>query len=296
MHGEFQVVEPECKYARLSTTDACDTDGNDNMGEDGAAPRDSSQRPGSDVDTHGDDNKSTSGDEGCSDTMDFEHSPPYCPEWHEVSVPDDIFGNGKAEDNPRNYDGMSACPARDSNDDTVPDVSDDVTCTPMDTSNSGDGYTSACADRPPPLKVRRTALLTKTTPGEAYNRGHLDASPATVQSTDTATANSDDEDELNLELELEKILDAEGTPDFPDLPNAPVDTHGGYLLQINDIVWCFHCGASASLGNTSLYLRKPCKGKPPNLSMSRRRRRLIKRQHPTTCEHLNGTHKRVRII
>ena len=233
------------------------------MGEDGAALRDSSPLPGSALDTQG------FYDVNCN-TED---------EWRTCGVPDDIFDSGA-----------------DFGGDSLQNLSNDS----PDLAADANDYTgvSACPAAPPAC-TGRTALKSKTSPGEAYDRGHTDAWPTQLPSAAAADEDHGNGEEFNLELELEKILDEERTQDNPKIDppvNVPANIHGGYLLQIDDIIWCMHCGAAASLGNTSIYLRKPCDGKPANDSMRQRRKRLIRHQHPTTCAKLLGTHKRVRII
>ena len=320
--SDIQVQESTGKYLRICTSDhnypAGDT------GEDGDQPRHSSPTPGGDMDTQFDqfeiinmsdgndtddmnDNCSTPGamqtDEenlapqakirrtnddgttpnsdvnlqlGCDSSMGSAppdlipdantHSPVDTQgSWHDASIPDDIFST-MGEDDEEMFVGVSACPA---------------------------GSTP---------RIKRCALLSKTTPKDAFDLGYVDAFENQGQvgahnHSHAAAAASDDSEgeEFNLERELENVMDGDGTPENLNFLPAS-NPHGGYLLQINDIIWCFHCGASASIGNTSLYLRRRCEGKPVNESMRRRRGRLIKRQHPTTAVHLPGSHKRVRIV
>ena len=251
------------------------------MGEDGAPLRDSSLLPGSATDTHtGDVNTERLHCEGLPATPtifnDLGDRSPF--QWKISGVPSDIFDDGSDHDDidcsngTDEYNGVSACPAAPPNDGTDP----------------------------APSKVRRTALHSKTTPGDAFARGHLDALPVHLACSASAAAATDGEsedEELDLEHELEMILDGDGTPatiDNTNPENVPTNVHGGYLLQIDNIIWCSRCGAAASLGNTSKYLRKPCEGRPKNASMGQRRKRLMRHQHPTTCAKLQGTHKRVR--
>ena len=150
---------------------------------------------------------------------------------------------------------------------------------------------SACPVAVAEIAVRRTAIIGKTTPSIAFSLGHLDAYPQpAADNAQNDTQDSCSDCEMDLEYELGRTLE-DGTASAAD---SGVDIHGGIMYQIGDIVWCFLCGASSSLGNTSIYLRKKCTGKPANISMHRRRGRLRKRQHPTTCEKLGGDHKRVR--
>ena len=164
------------------------------------------------------------------------------------------------------YQGVSACPAE------VSDVE-------MGASDDEFAGVSAC---PAEVRVPRKALLQKTNPRDAFDAGHIDAYVY------------DAHDEFNLELELEAIMDNEELCRRLAIENANV--HGGFMLQIGDLHWCSRCGASATLGHTSRYLRELCKGKPPNKSMRQRRNRLIRKKHPTTCAPLHGDHKRIRYI
>ena len=140
----------------------------------------------------------------------------------------------------------------------------------------------------------RRALNCKTCPRDAFEAGHLDAFPTII---DDEAAQAGDGDNFNLEHELELIMEDEEVGNIninAHPPDEVANTHGGLMLQIGELIWCQRCGASATLGNTSIYLRRPCDGKPANLSMERRKGRLIRKKHPTTCASLNGSHKRVR--
>ena len=156
---------------------------------------------------------------------------------------------------------------------------------------------SACPAGPTNRTVPRRALRVKTSQADAFAAGHLDAILRITPEAHSGEEHSGDE--FNLELELEAILDEEfanGTPDGMQLDptELPGRAHGGLMLQIGDIAWCSICGASASDGNTSIYLRRPCDGKPANESMEWRKGRLVRRVHPTTCAKLTGSHKRLR--
>ena len=278
---KMHTFEPAGKYARLSdglentfenadySSDEAQNDDTDAMGEDGAALRNSSLTPGRAEGTHLDHS-------GCNDGG---HASTIPESWTatgfvEADLTNVIFGDDTLQDGSpdlnlaqaleeildiNDYTGVSACPAAPTTENPTP--------TPI---------------------TRRAALRTKTTPQDAFAMGHLDAHP--VYDDDSSDM------ETNLEQDLEDILDEEANEELDvEAPlNNPGNVHGGLLLQIDDIVWCSICGASASSGNTSLYLRKACEGKPANNSMVRRKGRLVRRKHPTTCARLHGSHKRVR--
>ena len=107
----------------------------------------------------------------------------------------------------------------------------------------------------------RQRLTKKTSPQAAYDAGHLDAHCVIP----------------------------------PPVRDTSIFAHGGMTVQTDDNIWCTRCGASATYGSSSIYLRKLCKGKPPNDSMRQRRRRLLRHKHPTTSKDLQGRPKRIRI-
>ena len=315
---EFHYHDPIGKYSRLD------------KGEDGAELRHSSQMPSSADDTRDDDNMDDHNDaETIADQpMDeCETQPQPRNDGSMELVPPDPISAADVPDDTNGTADTQGAPwkQRKLNDDWVDASLPDNLFSDQPEGNSDiEQYegVSACPAGPPNCKIRRTALHSKTSPGEALARGHLDAmtmtdaAPAAAQSdsgdfdlerelenimeldNDEPRTTSDSEDDFDLERELEISMEDERTPENHNITNPPAEiqnTHGGYLLQTNDIIWCFHCGGSATLGQTSRYLRKACTGKPANLSMTRRRKRLINHQHPTTSGKLSGTHKRVRI-
>jgi len=86
----------------------------------------------------------------------------------------------------------------------------------------------------------------------------------------------------SLADDLENIMEED--EEFIENDSDVITRHGGYMLQTDNVVWCSRCGASATIGKISIYLRKPCEGRPPTDNMIVRRKRLMKGKHPTTCK------------
>ena len=86
----------------------------------------------------------------------------------------------------------------------------------------------------------------------------------------------------SLADDLENIMEED--EEFIENDSDVITRHGGYMLQTDNVVWCSRCGASATIGKISIYLRKPCEGRPPTDNMIVRRKRLMKGKRPTTCK------------
>ena len=149
----------------------------------------------------------------------------------------------------------------------------------------GDGAFEAVA---PDTKRRR--LIGKTSPVHAAALGYdlLDLASYSMELAPDADDASSDSDR--------SLRDDEIPTETSDVPSKVLDNHGGLFLRTDNILWCAKCGASAKIGWFSIYLRKPCPGKPVNDSMKQRRKRLIRGVHPTTCKLLVSHAKRVRIV
>ena len=133
------------------------------------------------------------------------------------------------------------------------------------------------AAAPEELHVNAVPTVTPVNIGRA-ERLNAKTSPALAE----AMGHSDAYNELEV-------------PSAPEPTKGIPFTHGGYLLRTGKILWCVKCGASATIGKVSRYLRKPCNGKVLNKSMKQRRSRLVRGLNPNNCAPLVGKATRVLI-